>query len=292
MLGIRVNLLNKFLPNQYNLRMKKSLVGLYYLLFQLFQGSSPKNSKLVKIFDPYTHNQHSLIIDLEKRNHYFEGLKNGKVMDVGSGSQWPKKQLENSGWSYQGCDIELSQYSKIQDFILKDEKLPVESDSYDVVLCLSVLEHLTNPSESIHEMHRILKPGGFLVLQTNFLYPEHGAPHDYFRFTLYGLSHLINKCKFNIKALEKIGNRFTLSQHILLYSAMKKFNSVLVLYFSQRNMIRIALLPIIMIAWILNLLITPPLFSTMLLQHILGGLFSKKINLNYTGLYVIAQKIN
>ncbi len=50
-------------------------------------------------------------------------------------------------------------------------------------------------------MYRVLKPGGSLVLTTRFLFPIHDAPHDYFRFTKYGLRYLLRR--FEIVQLEE-----------------------------------------------------------------------------------------
>jgi SAM-dependent methyltransferase len=71
------------------------------------------------------------------------------------------------------------------------QHLGIRSDTFDAVLCTEVLEHLPEPQRGIDEMRRVLKPGGTLVLTTRFLFPIHDAPHDYFRFTKYGLRHLL-----------------------------------------------------------------------------------------------------
>ena len=71
------------------------------------------------------------------------------------------------------------------------QSLGVASGSLDVVLCTEVLEHLPEPQRAIDEMFRVLKPGGTLLLTTRFLFPIHDAPHDYFRFTKYGLRYLL-----------------------------------------------------------------------------------------------------
>lgn len=73
--------------------------------------------------------------------------------------------------------------------------------SFDVVLCTEVLEHLPEPQRAIDEMYRVLRPGGTLLLTTRFLFPIHDAPHDYFRFTKYGLRHLLRA--FTIEAVEE-----------------------------------------------------------------------------------------
>ncbi len=45
--------------------------------------------------------------------------------------------------------------------------LPFEDGSFDAVIAMHMLYHLPNPSKGIAEMHRVLKPGGFLAVTTN-----------------------------------------------------------------------------------------------------------------------------
>lgn len=68
--------------------------------------------------------------------------------------------------------------------------LPFADASFERILCTEVLEHLVDPPKAIAEMRRVLKPGGILVLTTRFVFPLHDAPHDYWRFTRYGLEYL------------------------------------------------------------------------------------------------------
>lgn len=63
--------------------------------------------------------------------------------------------------------------------------------TYDVVLFTEVLEHLHTPHKAIAEIHRIMKPGGMLLLSTRFIFPLHDVPGDYYRYTKYGLQHLL-----------------------------------------------------------------------------------------------------
>lgn len=62
---------------------------------------------------------------------------------------------------------------------------------FGVVLCTDALEHFYHPHKAVEEMHRVLKPGGVLILSTRFIFPLHEVPHDYFRFTEYGLKYLL-----------------------------------------------------------------------------------------------------
>lgn len=73
--------------------------------------------------------------------------------------------------------------------------------SFDVVLCTEMLEHVPEPQRAIDEMRRVLRPGGLLLLTTRFLFPIHDAPHDYFRYTKYGLRHLLRR--FDILELQE-----------------------------------------------------------------------------------------
>lgn len=73
------------------------------------------------------------------------------------------------------------------------QALGVRDGAFRSILCTEVLEHLPEPQRAIDEMWRVLEPGGQLLLTTRFLFPIHDAPHDYFRFTKYGLRHLLRQ---------------------------------------------------------------------------------------------------
>jgi ubiquinone/menaquinone biosynthesis C-methylase UbiE len=66
---------------------------------------------------------------------------------------------------------------------------------FGCVLCTEVLEHLHTPQKALDEMRRVLAPGGKLILTTRFIFPLHNVPGDYFRFTRYGLGHLLRDWK-------------------------------------------------------------------------------------------------
>jgi len=57
----------------------------------------------------------------------------------------------------------------------------LQADRYDGIVCLSVLEHVYDPFAAIHEIHRLLRPDGYLLLHLPFLFRYH-APLD-LRFT-------------------------------------------------------------------------------------------------------------
>lgn len=50
-------------------------------------------------------------------------------------------------------------------------KIPFEKDTFDVIFCNHVLEHVEDDILAMKEMLRVLKPGGWAILQVPFFYP-------------------------------------------------------------------------------------------------------------------------
>jgi ubiquinone/menaquinone biosynthesis C-methylase UbiE len=50
-------------------------------------------------------------------------------------------------------------------------KIPFPENSFDVILCNHVLEHVDDDIQAMREMHRVLKSKGFAVLQVPFFHP-------------------------------------------------------------------------------------------------------------------------
>ncbi len=82
--------------------------------------------------------------------------------------------------------------------------LPFRDNVFDRVFAFNVFEHLRQPSLAAREIHRVLKPGGSLVLHTAFLQPLHEAPHHYFNATEYGVREWFRD--FEIEKCEVSGN--------------------------------------------------------------------------------------
>jgi SAM-dependent methyltransferase len=112
-----------------------------------------------------------------------------RTLDVGGGSGPYKKYFPNriciDSEAGEGIDIVGDAHEL---FMFKDGE-------FERVLCTEVLEHLHTPQRAIDEMRRVLIPGGKLILTTRFIFPLHNIPGDYFRFTRYGLQHLLRDWK-------------------------------------------------------------------------------------------------
>lgn len=130
----------------------------------------------------------------------------GVLLDYGAGDM-PYRELFRKADEYIGADINYwegrAQFSDIE--ISNSGKLPISDCTYDGVLCFEVLEHMRDPRVFLAEATRILRPGGKLLITTPFLYGEHGEPHDYFRFTQFGLRFLLEQYGFSVLLIGKTG---------------------------------------------------------------------------------------
>ncbi len=148
------------------------------------------------------------------------------VLDAGAGD-CPYRDLFTHT-NYHAADsfvFENFDYGK-PNFVCDLTAVPVATGKYDVVICTQVLEHMLHPQMAIDEFYRILRPGGHLWLSTPLYYSEHQAPHDYYRFTQYGLRHILQSGGFRLNRLDWLEGYYgTLSYQFELASAHLPLNS-------------------------------------------------------------------
>jgi SAM-dependent methyltransferase len=85
---------------------------------------------------------------------------------------------------------------KAVDCVASAYTLPFLSDSLDLVMSQEVIEHLEDPLAALREMHRVLKPGGYIYCQAPFVIGYHPGPNDYWRFTKEGLAQVLEHAGF------------------------------------------------------------------------------------------------
>lgn len=114
----------------------------------------------------------------------------GRVLDVGCGTKpylpWFKSIPPPV---IVGIDIEPGPGVNV--VIEEARPWPFPKGSFDMVLCTQVLEHASDVAFVLAEIHRVLAPGGHLVITVPFLYFEHGAPRDFRRFSRHETKRLL-----------------------------------------------------------------------------------------------------
>jgi 2-polyprenyl-3-methyl-5-hydroxy-6-metoxy-1,4-benzoquinol methylase len=155
----------------------------------------------------------------------------GTLLDYGCGTGDFLELAQKTGWNVQGIEpsgqarhiAETKTGSNIQH---PNELESIPSNSFDVITLWHVLEHVPNLMETVNELKRVLKPGGYLILALpNFnsrdarQYSERWAAYDVPRhlwhFSKKGVEHLAAQSDFEIK--EHLPMRFD-SYYVCLLS--------------------------------------------------------------------------
>lgn len=128
------------------------------------------------------------------------------LLDAGAGECVYKRLFPHC--VYKAIDLAVGEsrwnYGSL-DYVGPLHDMPIETAAFDAVLCTQVLEHLEWPRESVQEMHRVLKDGGKLFVTVPMAQNEHQAPHDYFRYTSFGLASVCRQAGFSSVEIEPFG---------------------------------------------------------------------------------------
>ncbi len=90
------------------------------------------------------------------------------------------------------------------------DALPFPDASFSAAISIVVLEHLTDPGVALREVRRVLDPGGRLLIAVPQFWELHQEPHDFYRYTRFGLEHLLRSSGFRLLDLQPTGGYFLL----------------------------------------------------------------------------------
>ena len=162
-----------------------------------------------------------LIYDVSDRFlEKFIPLYRGTLYDLGAGEAPYKEFFLQHAKKYVAVDWSGSHHNTNADITADlNEPLPIDAGIADTIVSLSVLEHLYAPQVMLNEAFRILKEGGAIVLQAPWQWRIHEEPHDYYRYTPYGLEYLLEQAGFvDIKVEPQAGFFTTITLKLNYFS--------------------------------------------------------------------------
>ena len=127
---------------------------------------------------------------LEALSHELNCPPQGRVLDYGC-ADIPYRRFFPPSVDYIAADIPGNPDATLM--INPDGTVPVPDDHVDVVLSTQVLEHVKDPALYLAECHRMLRPGGRLLLSTHGFMVYHPDPVDLWRWTSAGLQEAVNR---------------------------------------------------------------------------------------------------
>jgi SAM-dependent methyltransferase len=119
------------------------------------------------------------------------------VLDYGAGPSPYRTLLPNA--DYRRADYVPS--PGLAYLVDGDSLVPERDGLFDLIISTQVAEHVSNPDSYFKEAFRLLRPGGRFVVTTHGIWPDHGTPYDFQRWTAAGLARDLARAGFvNLKS--------------------------------------------------------------------------------------------
>lgn len=140
----------------------------------------------------------------------------GILLDYGCGGQPYRALFEPKITKYIDADVAAAAGTKIDIRVEPDQPLPLSSESVDTILSTQTLEHVPDFNFYLAECQRLARPGGVLILTAPMQWRHHEAPHDYWRFTRYGIRECLSRHGFEAGSIMACGGVYALIGQIFL----------------------------------------------------------------------------
>jgi SAM-dependent methyltransferase len=121
------------------------------------------------------------------------GLHGARILEIGSGRQdmgedaYSFRELFPDDNEFVQSDVNPEHGHLVVDVTKMDFV-----EEWDVILCVSVLEHVPDFAAALRCIYRALKPGGRAIIVAPMCFPYHDEPHDYWRFTVHGVREMLS----------------------------------------------------------------------------------------------------
>lgn len=156
---------------------------------------------------------------LKNKTSFF--VENYSVLHIAPEQPFIKRFKKLKNLHYITADLE----SPIADVKMDIQAMPFQNNQFDIVICNHVLEHIPDDSKALHEIYRVLKPGGFAILQVpidykrDFTFEDPSITSRKEREKIFGqYDHLRVYGKDYPKKLETVGFRVEQNRYIDSFS--------------------------------------------------------------------------
>jgi SAM-dependent methyltransferase len=115
----------------------------------------------------------------------------GPVLEIGSKDYGSTSSFRDvyAGARYIGIDMEDGKgVDAVVDLAAGIGSLP--ENHFNLAICCSVLEHVSQPWKMAENITRVMAPGGKLYMSVPWVWRYHAYPDDYFRFSFRGIISL------------------------------------------------------------------------------------------------------
>jgi SAM-dependent methyltransferase len=121
------------------------------------------------------------------------GLRSGRILEIGSGRQDMGEDAYSFRWLFDDSnEFVQSDVAPEHGHVVVDVTSMDFDAEWDLILCVSVLEHVPDFRAAARRIHRALRPGGQAVIVAPMCFPYHDEPYDYWRFTVHGVREMLS----------------------------------------------------------------------------------------------------
>ncbi|HMT28118.1 MAG TPA: class I SAM-dependent methyltransferase [Bacteroidia bacterium] len=155
----------------------------------------------------------AIIVDTLRYNYIKQSFENSGqrkfLLDLGCGVKPFKHMYDKFSTRSVGIDVAQSPHgSEKVDVVYDGKNIPFSDQEFDIVFSTEVMEHVPDPNHFLSEINRVLQPGGILIMTTPFMVSLHEEPYDFYRYTKYGIQHMLMNAGFEVKNITAFGDAF------------------------------------------------------------------------------------
>jgi SAM-dependent methyltransferase len=156
------------------------------------------------------------------------GMVRGPRLDIGGGDGRYRNLLAEDGDRVIEIDPSAGAHA---DLIGDAHRLPIRNGMAGLAVMVEVLEHLADPAAAVGECHRVLQPGGMLIITAPQYWHVHKHPADYYRFTDEGLRLLCRRAGLEVLECRSRGGPALILFHAVRVNLPERWRPLFVLPF-------------------------------------------------------------